>query len=93
MTDSYWDTDKSQAAAGGGVVDAAASGPPGVGKTTAELMATTGTGSADYTGIYVNWNVDLDGDGNADDPWDFGSTSSYPTVSHRVDNTLLPGQR
>ena len=48
----------------------------GVGKTTAELQTPT-----DYTGIYANWNVDVDGDGNADDPWDFGTSSDYPTLT------------
>ena len=33
-----------------------------------------------YTGIYADWNVDVDGDGNADDPWSFGTSSEYPTL-------------
>ena len=47
----------------------------GTGKTTAELQAPT-----EYTGIYANWNVDLDGDGSPDDPWDFGTSSDYPKL-------------
>ncbi len=47
----------------------------GKGKTTEELQWVTG-----YTGIYANWNVDLDGDGFGDDPWDFGSSGHYPTL-------------
>ena len=47
----------------------------GKGKTTEELQWVTG-----YTGIYANWNVDLDGDGFGDDPWDFGSSTHYPTL-------------
>ncbi len=47
----------------------------GEGKTTEELQWVTG-----YTGIYANWNVDLDGDGFGDDPWDFGSSAHYPTL-------------
>ncbi len=43
------------------------------GKTTAELQNPTG-----YTGIYANWNLDLNGDGTADDPWHFGTSSQYP---------------
>ena len=35
----------------------------------------------DYTGIYANWNLDLDGNGAADFPWDFGTTSTYPTLN------------
>ena len=47
----------------------------GEGKTTEELQWVT-----DYTGIYANWDVDLDGDGFGDDPWDFGSSAHYPTL-------------
>ena len=47
----------------------------GTGKTTAELQTPTG-----YAGIYADWNVDIDGDGNADDPWDFGTSSQYPAL-------------
>ncbi len=47
----------------------------GEGKTTEELQSVTG-----YTGIYANWDVDLDGDGIGDDPWDFGSSAHYPTL-------------
>ena len=52
------------------------------GKSTAELKAPTG-----YTGIYADWNQDLDDfdwDGDpatgADDYWDFGDGSSYPAL-------------
>ena len=64
---SYWDSDLEY----GWRADAG-----GVGKTTAELQAPT-----DYTGIYANWNVDIDGDGSADDPWSFGTSSEYPTLT------------
>ena len=45
-----------------------------------ELQAPTG-----YTGIYSNWNVDVDngflrGDTNMDDPWDFSNTGQYPLL-------------
>ena len=63
---SYWDTTTS------GVLLSSA----GTAKTTAELQAPT-----EYTGIYAGWNVDLDGDGSADDPWDFGTASDYPTLT------------
>ncbi len=53
----------------------------GVGKTTSELKTPTG-----YTGIYADWNVDLDGDGNPDDPWDFGSSSMYPVLKADFNN-------
>ena len=63
VSNSYWDTEISGRADSDG----------GIGKTTAELQAPTG-----YTGIYANWNVDLDGDGAGDDPWDFRTASQYP---------------
>ncbi len=63
---SYWNTETSGQASGGGAA---------VGKTTEELRTPTG-----YSGIYANWNRDLDGDGTADDPWDFGTDSEYPVL-------------
>ena len=47
----------------------------GVGKSIAELQSPDG-----YTGIYAGWNLDLDGDDNPDDPWDFGTGSEYPAL-------------
>ncbi len=66
VANSYWDTETSGVTSSGG----------GEGKTTSELQAPTG-----YTGIYETWgDHDVDGDGNADAPWDFGSSSDYPTL-------------
>ena len=72
VTDSYWDTESSGQATSAG----------GTGKASAELAAPT-----DYTGIYANWNVDLDnadGDNDratgGDNPWDFGSSAEYPKL-------------
>ena len=72
VADSYWDTQSSGQSSSSG----------GEGKTTAELQVRTG-----YTGIYANWNVDLDNaDGDddpatgGDDPWDFGTSRDYPTL-------------
>ncbi len=67
---SYWDVDVSGQATSGG----------GEGRTTADMQAPTG-----YDGIYRNWNRDLDGDGAADDPWDFGTTAEYPALKADVD--------
>ena len=50
------------------------------GRTTTELQAPT-----DYDGIYQTWNLDLDGDAEADDPWDFGTSAQYPVVVADVD--------
>ena len=44
-------------------------------KATAELQM-----PGDYTGIYANWSLDLDGDSNNDNPWDFGGASQYPAL-------------
>ena len=46
------------------------------GSATAEMQTPT-----DYTGIYETWDDhDVDGDGSADAPWDFGSSNDYPTL-------------
>ena len=50
-------------------------------RTAAQLQAPT-----DYTGIYANWNRDLDGNSTPDYPWHFGTASQYPTL-------LTPAQR
>ncbi len=67
VNDSYWDTTTSGLTGGSG----------GTGKTTEELQAPTG-----YIGIYANWDADLDGDNNADDPWDFGTSCEYPVLKY-----------
>ena len=57
-------------------------GTAGEGRTTAQLQSPTG-----YTGIYRDWNADLDNaDRNDDDAtgaedfWDFGTSSQYPAL-------------
>ena len=86
LADSYWNTETAggidyyvgKYRSGQGIVNNLRNDlRPGVGKTTAELQSPTG-----YAGIYANWNVDLDGDGQADDPWDFGTASQYPTLQY-----------
>ncbi len=49
-------------------------------KFRSELEKPTG-----YTGIYSGWNADLDGDGSADSPWDFGASISYPILKADLD--------
>ncbi len=46
------------------------------GHPTAALKTPTG-----YTGIYESWNIDLDGDGNNDYPWNFGEATQYPALN------------
>ena len=68
VTSSYWDTESSG--------QPTSEGGEGVeGKTTTDLRS-----PITYTGIYENWNVDTDGDDNADDPWDFGTDQQYPVL-------------
>ena len=64
-TNSYWDTE----------VSGQSSSALGTGKTTAELTAPTG-----YSGIYSNWNLNIDGKTGNDDPWDF--TRHYPKLKY-----------
>ena len=65
VQDSYFDTRT------GGTGQADRSG-----RTTAELQEPT-----DYSGPFANWNMDIDGDDAADDPWDFGTATEYPALS------------
>ena len=78
VTASYWDTSTS-----GQTTSAGGSGV--VGKTTRQLQTPTG-----YTGIYANWNANLDGDtttGDAttgnDAPWAFGNKMQYPMLDYK----------
>ena len=66
-TASYWDTTTS----------GRSSSALGTGQTTAALQTPT-----DYTGIYADWNANIDGETGADDPWDFGSPGWYPSLKY-----------
>ena len=83
VRDSYWDIQAtgqtstyatSQVGVDGGDIGTGIVTMAG-GQTTAQLQSPT-----DYDGIYANWNIDLDGDYEADDPWDFGTSSQYPRL-------------
>ena len=54
----------------------------GTGQTTAQLQAPTG-----YSGIYADWNVDLNNDGTSDDPWHFGTDAQYPALKTDFDES------
>ena len=73
ITDSYC-TAAGQAAVCIG--DPASVDRPDIPTSTAAQLQTPTT----YTGIYENWNVDVDGDTFPDNPWNFGATSAYPTI-------------
>ena len=46
-----------------------------------------------YAGIYSGWNVDVDGDTNADDPWHFGGNDEYPILQYDRDVIAIDRQR
>ena len=76
VTNSYWDTTTS------GIADDSDTDSP-EGKNSRELKSPTR-----YTGIYADWNVDVDsdtttGDANGkDNPWDFGAAFQYPALKY-----------
>ena len=70
------------------VVSASSSG---TGRSTSQLQTPTGYG-AQSTDTYYAWNVDVDGDNNADDPWDFGTDSQYPVVKYGGRSTAWQGR-
>ncbi len=64
---------------------------PGTSETAQGKTRSTLQGTLSYTGIYADWNVDLDGEGKPDDPWDFGTETEYPKLELReagIDYTL-----
>ena len=70
FSSSYWDIETSGVSTGHG----------GVGMTTNQLRNPTSYSDA----IYAEWNVDVDGDGIADDPWDFGTDAQFPALKADV---------
>ena len=75
ITDSYCDTGATlQANCIGSQSGATVTAP---GKTSTQLQTPTG-----YTGIYLDWNVDLDGISGNDDPWTFGASDQYPVLKY-----------
>ncbi len=81
-SDSYWDSSK-----------ATGSVPKGSGQSTSNLQTPTG-----YTGIYANWNLNLDGNTNTgdnqgkDDPWDFGTSNEYPVLKYGGHSLFAQGR-
>ena len=67
VTNSYWDTETTGQSSSDG----------GTGYTTTQLQTPTG-----YTGIYANWNVNVDGVTGNDNPWAFGTDSQYPVLRY-----------
>ena len=78
ITKSYYDTSTSGCVSGGSNgCTGSAGGSQVVGRTTTQLKTPTG-----YTGIYSTWNANLDGETGADDPWNFGASTDYPTLTY-----------
>ena len=84
VTTSYCDTDtggqsRCGVRAGGGGAGLPVAGA--IGKTTAELKTPTA-----YTGIYSTWTGYKNGVADDDLPWDFGTSSDYPTLVYHIDD-------
>ncbi len=85
VTISYWDTQTSGISTG-----------IGSGRTTSALQTPTAYGTS---GIYSDWNVDVDADTSTgdssglDDPWYFGTASEYPILQYGRDAVAIDRQR
>lgn len=76
VENSYWETelDGKHKGVSKGVAQGSETGITG--QTDKQLQEPVG-----YTGIYKDWNVDIDGDNMPDDPWNFRSDREYPCLS------------
>ena len=75
ITDGYWDLTATGQGGGIGARFGTAQ-PTAGGYSSQDLKRPTG-----YTGLYRDWNIDLDGDpATDDDPWDFGTHRNYPLL-------------
>ena len=89
QSNNYWDTSASGRSNGIGTV--ATGVLPGssagvTGKTTRQLQSVTA-----YSGIYANWNNNLDGVTGNDDPWDLGNKMQYPMLDYKSMSTIPQG--
>ena len=91
VVNSYWDTSITGSPTSSGGAGAGAA----VGYATTDLQTPEDYGSSTPppASIYANWNVDLDGDGNADDPWDFGAAEQYPVLKFGYTAAGIAAQR
>ena len=74
-------------AASGDCIGASDSGSGAVAatrQTVSEMQTPT-----DYSGIFLNWNIDLETDGDLDYPWNFGANSDYPTLNTPTERAAL----
>ena len=70
---SYWDVGTT-----GIADDANNTAPEGV--ATSDLQSITS-----YTGVFADWNVNVDGQTGADNPWNFGTAMQYPRLQFGFD--------
>ena len=90
QSNNYWDTSATGRSGGigwvatGGALPGSSGGVTG--KTTRELQTVI-----EYTGIYENWNNNLDGQAGSDDPWDFGNNMQYPMLDYQSMSTVPQG--
>ncbi len=78
---SYWDAGTT------GIADDSDTAAP-EGKTTRELQRPSG-----YSGLYANWNYDLDDVTGFDDPWDFGMPFQYPKLKYGTHQPVTQGSQ
>ena len=81
VTASYCDTDTGGQSRCGTRTSQALPVDGAIGKTTAELKNPTA-----YTGIYSTWTGYKNGVADDDLPWDFGTSSDYPTLVYHIDD-------
>ena len=81
IASSYWDAGTT------GIADDSDTAAP-EGKTTRELQRPSG-----YSGLYANWNVNLDGVSGGDDPWDFGMPFQYPKLKYGTQDPVTQGSQ
>ena len=90
VTASYYDASTSGCVTGGSPGCTSGDGGNSVagimGKTARELQTVTS-----YTGIFANWNANLDGVAGNDDPWDFGNGMQYPMLKYDGMSTTPQG--
>ncbi len=84
ITDSYCDTGAA------GQSDCIRNQTAGAAVSAAGHSSTTLQTPTAYTGIYANWNVSVDGDAFPDNPWNFGSTTTYPALKTPAQRQAAP---
>ena len=83
ITNSYCDTTVRSGNCIGVLVDSSTAAAAG--HSTTALQTPT-----DYLGIYANWNIDLDANTFVDFPWNFGTSSQYPTFRTPTQRATSP---